>query len=510
MSMLAYSDNRMALLPELLPFDVVDKTLTKLVVKGVSADSRQVCPGDLFLAYAGGQQHGLSFLDEVIDKGAVAILAEVVGDWSQKRIMNIDDGSPVPVIAVTGLRKKMGPIAARFFGNASRKMRVVGITGTNGKTSVSHFLAQALKKYYRTAVVGTNGTGFLGDLDAATHTTPDAVNLQRIIAELESNRARALAMEVSSHALDQDRVAGVAFHTAIFTNLTSEHLDYHGDMESYGEAKAKLFHTDGLTWAVINGDDDKGASLLAEVSDKVSTVACGYSKAIETMGDFYIRISDVIAHENGMTVVIESSWGNGEFTASVLGEFNAQNLVLTLAVLLSWGVDFDAALDAVETCTAVDGRMALAGGGENPHVVVDFAHTPDALEKSLASLKQHAKGKLVCVFGCGGDRDKTKRSMMGDIASRLADQVVLTDDNPRSEDPKAIVSDILQGIKNKSSVAVEHDRALAIREAIIHASSNDWVLIAGKGHEQTQQVGNEKTAFNDMHQVQQVLTGVAS
>lgn len=501
---------RMALFKDLLGDMPVSSQLAEMVIKGVSADSRNVQAGSLYLACFGRNHHGLDFIDQVVDAGAVAVLAEMKGEWDGDRIRKMDDSWPIPIIPVAGLSRKVGDIAARFYGHPSQSMRVIGITGTNGKTSVAHFLAQCLNKYYTMAVVGTNGNGFLPNLETSTHTTPDAVNLQALLSKLDAQGARGVAMEVSSHALDQSRVNGLLFHTAVFTNLTPEHLDYHQTMQAYGDAKARLFRMDGLMWAVINGDDERGATLLAELTDKVDTVACGSSKAVERMGDFYIRVERVLADTSGLTVRFDSSWGEGQFSASVLGEFNVDNLILTLGVMLAWGLDFKASVAALKECRSVDGRMDVTGGGENPHVVVDFAHTPDALEKALSSLRHHVSGKLVCVFGCGGDRDQGKRPQMGEIASRLADRVVLTDDNPRGENPAEIIAAIREGMTHEVPVEIEHDRASAIRMAIERAGAEDWVLIAGKGHENSQITGDLTLAFNDMEQVQRVLRELAA
>ena len=484
--------------------------LDDVVINGITSDSREVRPGDLFLASAGINNHGLSFLEDVIASGAVVVLAEISGEWDMVRIRKVDEASPVPVIPVTGLKRKMGRIASRFYGTPAQKMRVVGVTGTNGKTSVSHFLAQCLEKHSAAAVIGTNGNGFLSGLEAAKHTTPDAVQLQSMLERLEARGARSIAMEVSSHALDQGRANGIPFHTAVFTNLTQDHLDYHKTMEAYADAKAKLFYGRGLVWAVINADDGQGASLLAGLTDKVCTVACGSGSTVSRVGDYFVQVLQVLAGVNGLTVRFDSSWGKGQFETKIIGDFNVDNLVLTLAVLLAWTGDLSGSVGAIERCRPVDGRMAVAGGDSYPHVVVDFAHTPDALEKALNSLRAHVRGRLICVFGCGGDRDKAKRPMMGEVASRLADEIILTDDNPRSEDPAEIVADIQQGIGSETPVIVEHDRASAIRNAIETAANDDWILVAGKGHENTQTTGDLKLSFNDMEQVQRVLRELAA
>jgi UDP-N-acetylmuramoyl-L-alanyl-D-glutamate--2,6-diaminopimelate ligase len=382
---------------------------------------------------------------------------------------------------------------------------VIGVTGTNGKTSVAHFLAQALSTRVPTAVLGTVGNGFPGDLALSTHTTLDAVNLHATLGDLFARGARAAAMEVSSHALHQERVAGVPFHTAVFTNLSREHQDYHGSMQAYADAKARLFRGAGLSLAVINVEDPVGARLAGEVRPRTYTVAVGSSSAAIRLGDRYLRLLEIEARVDGLRIRFDSSWGSGELQSHLLGRFNAENLALALAVLLAWDMPHGSAVAALEQVQPVTGRMMVFLAPGSPRVVVDYAHTPDALEKVLASLREHVDGRLVCVFGCGGDRDRGKRPQMGEVAHRLADQVLLTDDNPRTEDPGRIVSDILSGILDRQGVKVEHDRAKAIRSAVAAAGPDDLVLVAGKGHEDYQEVADERRPFSDIDQVRAVL-----
>jgi UDP-N-acetylmuramoyl-L-alanyl-D-glutamate--2,6-diaminopimelate ligase len=317
-------------------------------------------------------------------------------------------------------------------------------------------------------------------------------------------------MEVSSHALDQERVAGVPFHTAVFTNLSHEHQDYHGDMQAYGDAKARLFRGAGLSLAVINVDDPFGATLAAEVRPRTFTVAVGGGTNLTRLVDRYLQLSHVQARPDGLTIRFDSSWGSGELQSHLLGRFNAENLALALAVLLAWDMPLDAAMAALAQVQPVVGRMMTFLAPNRPRVVVDYAHTPDALEKVLRSAREHVDGRLVCVFGCGGDRDPSKRPQMGAVARRLADRVILTDDNPRSEDPAQIVVDILSGIEARDTVHIEHDRATAIRVGIAAAGTNDLVLVAGKGHEDYQEVGGQRMPFSDIEQVQQALHGGAA
>jgi len=415
----------------------------------------------------------------------------------------------VPVIAVPGLRRQAGEIAARFFGQAAHAMRVIGVTGTNGKTSVAHFLAQALSTRVPTAVLGTVGNGFPDDLEDSTHTTLDAVNLHAMLGGLFARGARAVAMETSSHALHQNRVAGVPFHTAVFTNLSRDHQDYHGSMQEYADAKSRLFKVAGLSLAVINVDDPVGANLAVEVRPRTFTLAVGSGTDVMRLGDRYLRLTAVEARSDGLRIGFDSSWGPGELQSRLLGRFNADNLALALGVLLSWDMPVSAAISALQQLRPVAGRMMTFLAPGQPRVVVDYAHSPDALDKVLTAAREHVSGRLICVFGCGGDRDQGKRPQMGEVAHRLADHVILTNDNPRSEDPQQIITEILAGMGDRKSVHVEPDRGKAIRLGIAAASANDLVLVAGKGHEGYQEIAGRREPYSDIEQVRAVLQGDA-
>jgi UDP-N-acetylmuramoyl-L-alanyl-D-glutamate--2,6-diaminopimelate ligase len=355
-------------------------------------------------------------------------------------------------------------------------------------------------------VTGTTGNGFPGDLQPATHTTPDAVDAQRILADLLAQGAGAVAMEVSSHALDQHRLEAVPFHTAVFTNLSRDHLDYHGSMHAYATAKRRLFHTPGLQLAVINTDDEAGVELLENLKGQVRTVACHGGG--RTLGaDEFIRLESLQQGPRGLILELSSSWGQARIDSRLVGDFNASNLMLVLAVLLAWDVPMEEAVARLETLETVPGRMQTFGGGDLPLVVVDYAHTPDALGKALSSLRAHCQGKLICVFGCGGDRDRGKRPQMGALAEAMSDRVVITDDNPRHEASPAIIADILEGMDDPGAVLVQPDRAKAIACAIEEAVPGDLVLVAGKGHETTQQVGDLRLPFSDLEQVRRRLGG---
>lgn len=496
------------LLGDLVPSLVGGDRLRRRLVPGLGLDSRELAPGDLWLALQGHRSHALDHLDTARERGVGAILAEPSADWTADRIDRA--AGAIPVVVVPGLRRQAGEIAARFFGQPGLAMRVVGVTGTNGKTSVSHFLGQALATQVKTAVMGTLGKGFAGDLQPSTHTTEDAVAVQAALADFSARGARAVAMEVSSHALDQERVAGVPFHTAVFTNLSRDHQDYHGDMDSYAAAKARLFRMPGLAMAVINVDDPVGARFAADARRRVVTVAVGTDLRLTRHGDRYLYLREIETLAGGMRIRFQSSWGAGELHTHLLGRFNAYNLALALAVLLGWEMPPARAVETLSQVDPVPGRMMAFVAPGRPRTVVDYAHTPDALEQVLRSLREHTEGRLFCVFGCGGERDAGKRPLMGAAAHRLADRVIVTDDNPRGEDPAAIVADILSGMPETSRVAVEHDRAKAIALVVGMAGPDDVVLVAGKGHETYQERAGRRTPFSDIEQVQLALRGGAA
>lgn len=498
------ADYKSILLADLLPGLSGIDWARHQVVNSLALDSRDVEQQGLWLALQGTRGHALDYFDEARKRGAVAVIAEPTEKWDRDRIARLS--ADVPVVALPGLRRQAGEIAARFFGQAAHAMCIVGITGTNGKTTVAHFLAQALSTKVPTALLGTVGNGFPGDLTPASHTTLDAVNLHATLGQLFGRGARAVAMEVSSHALHQHRVAGVPFHTAVFTNLSRDHQDYHGSMQDYADTKARLFRSAGLSMAVINVDDPVGANLASDVRKRIFTVAVGSSSKVTRLGDRFVYLRNVEARADGLIVDFASSWGVGELKTRLLGRFNAENLALTLAVLLSWDMPLSSAISALESVEAVDGRMRLFLAPNRPRVVVDYAHTPAALENALESLRAHVSGRLICVFGCGGDRDRGKRPQMGEVAYRLADRVVLTDDNPRSENPEGIVAEILAGMENRQGVEVLHDRRTAIESSIAAAGPSDLVLIAGKGHEDYQEAEGRRLPFSDADVVQAAMS----
>jgi len=481
-----------------------------LEVSDLTQDSRSVTPGAAFLACRGGTHHGVEFAAAAAAAGARAILWEPGAGIQAPSV----DAS-VLVRAVPNLRAQLGFIADRFFDAPSASLTVAGITGTNGKTTCAWLLAQALEySGRRAAYVGTLGGGGIHDLTDFGTTTPDAVTLHRLLARLRAQGFTAVAMEVSSHGLDQDRCAGVRFHTAVFTNLTRDHLDYHADMAAYGAAKARLFEWPTLKVRVINVDDPFGLELAqtARRGAAAAQLLLTSQRPSEWLasGTDYVCARAVTARDTGLTIEIESSRGNARLTSRLLGDFNVDNLLTVLAVLLAWDLSLSEACAALSRCSAPPGRMQPeGGGGKLPLVLIDYSHTPDALAKALHAARAHCRGRLHCVFGCGGDRDPGKRGEMGRIAAQDADLLVVTDDNPRSEDPAVITDAILQGIAQADGLSrarVIHDRALAIRSALAAASVDDVVLVAGKGHEEYQIVGAERRVFSDTEAVRAALS----
>lgn len=472
-------------------------------VKGLALDSREVQAGEVFLACAGTQVHGLDHAAQAIKRGAVAIVWEP----QDTREVNPDDYS-VPMIALESLSEKVGLIADRYFSQPSRSMSVVGVTGTDGKTSVGQFLAQVLdQESARCGVIGTLGYGLYGELAPATHTTPDALRVQALIAQMREHKARWLVMEVSSHALEQGRVAGVAFDLAVFTNLTREHLDYHGDMAHYAKSKQRLFDWPGLKHAVINLDDAFGRELRVGMREDINVLGYGIGTPADYPIDAVVAES-VVFDRHGFKAQVHTPWGKGVLETNLLGQFNVMNMLAVLAALLLLEESLTDALLRLRHSTTVPGRMEPFHSAGKPLVIVDYAHTPAALSSVLHAAREHCVGTLWCVFGCGGDRDPGKRALMGEAAERIADRVVVTDDNPRNEAPAQIFEQIRQGLKNPDAAYFEHDRALAIAYAIDNAGVDDLVVVAGKGHEQVQIVGPARHPFSDVEQVQRRLYGV--
>ena len=466
-----------------------------LPIRDLRLDSREVEAGDAFIALAGEHSDGRDHVAEAVARGATLVVIDSAAPGPALKtgdmpVADVPVGG-VPVIALGELRGRLGDLAHRFYASRGEPLQVIGVTGTNGKTSVSFLLAQLLEAAdLPCAVIGTLGWGLLGEYQGTGMTTPDVVSVHRILHRLGVSGARYVAMEVSSHGLQQGRVDGVDFSAAVFTNLSRDHLDYHGDMASYGASKRRLFTRD-LQFGVFNLDDEFGLSLYLDSSLRGERL--GYSLA-NSVAD--IHCSDVQYDNQGARAELHTPWGNGTLRTGLLGPYNLQNLIAGIAVLGALGVDLDLLLAGAPACTGAPGRMERVHDDE-VKVIVDYAHTPDALEQLLLALKPHTGGALWVVFGCGGNRDKGKRAQMGAVAEGIADNVILTSDNPRDELPLAIIEDIRSGMSGQSLRRVEPDRALAIAAALDEASPGDTVVIAGKGHEDYQQIGEQRHPFND-------------
>ena len=476
-------------------------------VADLAIDSREVRTGYLFIALRGARSHGLAFAAEAAERGASAVLWEPGPDVQAPVFPHALFAAPV-----ADLHKLVGRIADRFFGWPSSSLRIVGITGTNGKTTSAFLTAQCLTRLkHDAAYVGTIGWGRVGALEALTHTTPDAVSVHRMLAQLKARGVREVAMEVSSHALDQGRVDGVRFHSAAFTNLTRDHLDYHASMREYGEAKERLFAVPDLQHVIINVGDEFGRRLAQRLAGRAQVTAVW----IGERGDAWLAQRSVHARDlklnmQGLSMVVEGSYGTLHLSTKLLGRFNAENAMVVLGCLLSLGIALPEAAAALAECAAPPGRMEVIEPTPSgkPLAVVDYAHTPDALAKALSALREHCRGALWCVFGCGGDRDAGKRPIMGEVADELADQIIVTDDNPRSEDPERIVRAIVEGVKSRPARVI-HDRGAAIAAAINGAGPGDVVLIAGKGHEDYQIYGATRRSFSDREEALKILGAAA-
>lgn len=480
--------------------DQIPKSLN-VVATGIQLDSRLLCKGDLFLACFGHNHDARDYIDEAIELGVVAVLAESGGEWQGMRIIK-----GVAVIAIDNLSAKISEIAARFYSRPSEKLHVIGITGTNGKTSCSEFIAQALSSAgYQCGTIGTLGYGVYGNLSETSLTTPDAVFTQMALAEMVRDGVDPVVMEVSSVGLHQKRVKAVNFDTAIFTNLSRDHLDYHESMEAYGSNKKKLFSSEGLRKAIVNLDDPYALSIINTIAKSVEISTYSIKNSMAT-----VYAEELNLTRQGFNARIVTPLGKGEVSGKLIGYFNFSNLLAVITTLISYlsrqgEVDIAQLCKQVSGLSPVNGRMEIIGEHEEITAVVDYAHTPDGLRSALTGLRDHFSGKIWCVFGCGGNRDKGKRPMMGEFAERFADKLIISDDNPRNEAGDEIVQHILSGIEDRGAVVVLRDRAEAISYAIANAGVGDVVLVAGKGHETYQDIGGNKLIFSDANQVRLAL-----
>lgn len=470
-----------------------------LPVRWLCHDSRKARPGDVFFALAGTQSHGMKYAAQAAAAGVCAIVYDPVqggAEWAAKL------EAAVPCFAVERLDQALGLIADRFFGEPSKQIQVLGVTGTNGKTSCSHFIAHALG---HAAVIGTLGWGIPGSLKSTTHTTPDAIEVHALLARLQADGVTSVAMEASSHGLDQGRLNGIRFQGGLFTNLSRDHLDYHQTMQAYLEAKLRLVDWPGLQFIAFNLDDVSAAAIVARSS--ANTRKIGFSLTVEPalFPEVEIVQASAIRHDqDGVSFDVDFAGKQTRLTAPLYGDFNVENLLGALAVLLALGFTLEDAARRLQNASAVPGRMERFASKTGAVAVVDYAHTPDALNKALTSLRRHCQGRLSVVFGCGGDRDKGKRPQMGAIAETLADRVVLTDDNPRSEDGEIIIQQILDGCARKDAIVLRNRRE-AIAWALQQMGPDDVLLVAGKGHEDTQDIGGVRQPFSDRQIIRQLL-----
>ncbi len=485
----------------LMPWGIIapERQLHRIVL-----DSRIAAFGDLFIAVAGHQTDGRCYIPQAITQGVAAVIAEAGDEAVHASIKEIHG---VPVIYLTDLHRSLSALAGQFYHQPGSSLCLVGVTGTNGKTTTTQLLAQwsqALGKV--SAVMGTLGYGLPGKLQSTGMTTDSAVDTQRILRELVNTGAHFVAMEVSSHGLLQHRVAALPFAATVFTNLSHDHLDYHGDMENYAAAKWRLFSTHQSQQQIVNADDDVGYRWLSRLPQAVAVsmenrLPCGWAGR-------WLVARNVSYQEKRTRIDIDSSWGGGSIDSPLSGAFNVSNLLLAAATLLSLGYPLNELLETASVLRPVCGRMEVFSAPGKSTVIVDYAHTPDALAKVLTAARLHCKGQLWCVFGCGGARDKDKRPLMGAVAEQLADRIIVTDDNPRNERPEAIVADILSGFLNVGPVQVIHERAVALTSALMQASQQDLIVVAGKGHEDYQLVGHRRLDYSDRETVARLL-GVA-
>lgn len=487
----------------LLLQDVVadDVELQEYMLTDISMDSRRVTAGALFLALAKNEDERQKHLHQALDRGAFAVLIDADKPLTQAEMVMLNE-AVVSAYPVQHLSKKAGSIAARFYQQPSQHMTVIAVTGTNGKTSVSQFIAQALEADGKPCgVIGTMGAGRLSDLEMTGMTTPDPVSMQRLLAGFELEGCKYVVLEASSHALEQGRLNSVDINVAVLTNLSRDHLDYHHTMADYARAKQRLFEMGSVSHAVINACDTFGQALIKALPTDIQLITYSSSDQAD------VSASAIHCHRGGMQFELTIDGQQQVTTLPVLGRFNVDNALATLGVLLSIGYQPSQARNSLSHCRAVAGRMEAYGVEGQPMLVIDYAHTPDALEQALRTLRGHLskQGKLWCVFGCGGDRDKGKRPLMGKIAETEADEIIITDDNPRTEDHQSIAEDILAGCQQPQNIRIELNRKAAIGYAIAHAAPNDIVLVAGKGHEAYQEIDHIKYPFSDAVVIRDVL-----
>ncbi|WP_168204016.1 UDP-N-acetylmuramoyl-L-alanyl-D-glutamate--2,6-diaminopimelate ligase [Aliikangiella coralliicola] len=467
-----------------------------LSVGPLTLDSRQIKSGDTFVAIAGYQTDGRKFIESALNNGAALIIAEADESDEYREKYGEDNR----IIWVKNLRQQVSLLASNYYQHPSHSLKAIGVTGTNGKTSCSYLIAKTLQRlHFECYLLGTLGVGQSSNLESCENTTADAITMQRVLAQAVGAGAQFVSMEISSHGIDQDRAAAVKLNSAVFTNLTRDHLDYHGSMENYGEAKRKLFLPDNLKNAVINMDDRFGRKLAKD--DEISATKWLVTTKLPTSGsnlNRWIWAEDVVLSLEGLHAKIYTPWGSGKLDSPLIGQFNLTNLLLVIAALGSILKDVNPVLLALKNVRSAPGRMQKIGNKHTPLAIVDYAHTPDALEKSLMAIREHCVGMIWCIFGCGGDRDQGKRPLMARVAEKFSNRVIVTTDNPRTEPAEKIKEDIYSGFRKINKVTYIESREEAIATALKKANPGDAVLIAGKGHEDYQIIGNEKLHLSDL------------
>ncbi|MBK5935665.1 UDP-N-acetylmuramoyl-L-alanyl-D-glutamate--2,6-diaminopimelate ligase [Halorhodospira halophila] len=471
--------------------------LPAVSVRGLALDTRRLEPGAVFLALSGSREHGLAYVPAAVAAGAAAVAWDTDDDADAAPARAAAEAAGVPMVGVPGLRRYLGAVAARLYREPSRDLDVIAVTGTDGKTSVTHFIAQLLSIAEAPwGVVGTLGHGLVDRLRPGVLTTPDAVALQEALADCRQAGARGVAMEASSHALEQGRLSATAVDLAVLTHLGRDHLDYHGSVEAYADAKSRLFEFPSLRAQVLNLDDELGRRLHDRAAGAVFTYSAA-GAAADLSAEAVTPVAD------GVQLTLCLGGIRRSVRLPLFGRFNVANVLAAVAAALALGRPMDAVLDRLATLRPVPGRMEQFQAVGAPLVVVDYAHTPGALEQALSALRGHTDGRLCVVFGCGGERDTGKRPLMGEVAARLADRVVITDDNPRGEDAAAIRASVADGAGEAAELVA--DRGAAIREAVAWGGAGDVVLVAGKGHETDQEVDGHRLPFSDREEVARLL-----
>ena len=492
------------LLSDLLSGFALHDPVPAIQISDIASNSVNVTPNSAFIALPGIRTNGIDYAIDAVKAGAVAIIYDAADEYSLQRIPLLRKQVDTHWIGVDQLDRANGHIVSRFFGDPGQAMTIVGITGTDGKSSVTHLVTQALTRIGKScASIGTLGYGIGNNLTPDTLTTPDSVSLQSRLHRFQQQRCEYVVMEVSSHALEQYRVNGCDFDIAVLTNLGRDHLDYHGDLQSYAAAKARLFHDFKLSGRVVNIDDSFGQQISQDAESK-SLIR--YSVEADGGPVAEVKLVAIEITANGQNIRASTPLGEVTAVTALLGDFNVENTLACIATLLALGLDYNQLELAVKDLKPIPGRMEkFDGAHDSASAVIDFAHTEQALRACLGASRQHTEGLLWCVFGCGGDRDQGKRSGMGQTVEALADRVIVTDDNPRNESPEKIASEILAGMLHPDQACVVHNRQAAIEYALSQAATGDLGVIAGKGHEQEQIVGNERRPFSDRHVVRRIL-----